>query len=84
MAIANSTLVELEHQQTERECLAVQMDRCLMVLNIAERLSIMSGSIIEDANEGEAYEVLVRRLGSLHHQIQSLAAQAAAAKVVRL
>ena len=86
MAVTNCMLTGPEHQQArpEHESPAVQMDRCLMVMNIAERLPIMSGGIVDDAREGESYELLVRRLDSLHHQLQSLAALAKAAKVVRL
>lgn len=64
--------------------LALQMDRCLMVLNVTETLPVLSSAIMADAAEGEPYEVLVRRLANLHQQIAALAALAAEAKVVRL
>jgi len=87
MAVVNSKLIELVHQHqsdSDHESLAVQMDRCLMVLNVAERLPIMSASMMNDVGEGESYETLLRGLKCLHHQIESLAKMAEAAKVTPL
>ena len=87
MAVADCKLIEVVHQHqpgTRHESLALQMDRCLMVLNVAERLSLMSESMMDDVTEGESYESLVRGLKSLHHQLESLAKMATAAKVTPL
>jgi len=89
MAVANCKSIEPVHQyqpdhESDHESLAMQMDRCLMVLNVAERLHIMSESMMDGIAEGESYESLVRGLECLHHQLKSLAKVATAAKVTPL
>lgn len=59
-------------------------DRILSVVGLMEDLPKVSGGLLQDANQGEAYEVLVRRLGVLHREILGLAAAAQEIKVARL
>jgi hypothetical protein len=54
-------------------------DALLLLINIVERLSILSDGILASANSGEPYETLVRQIRVLHQQhveLEFLAAQA--------
>jgi len=44
--------------------------------HLMEALPIFSGDLVKQANEGEAYETLVRRIHVLHKNIEDLAAHA--------
>lgn len=57
---------------TKRQA-AQQMDKPLLLINIAECLPILSGEIIQDSDEGEPYEVLIRRIRVLHANIVEMA-----------
>jgi len=52
----------------------------LAALNAVERLSVLSQSILEGVDEGEAYETLCRRLRTLHRNIMEISEMADAAK----
>ena len=60
---------------------AAKADECLMVLNVVERLPIISQGVLDSLSRTEPHEVSVRRLKVLHQQIEELAALAARAKV---
>lgn len=86
MAISHATQRRLCPQppsnikHAERQQAAEQMDGVLKLINLVERLPVLSAEIIRDTKEGEAYEVLVRRIRSLHTNIVELADLAAASK----
>lgn len=63
--------------------LADSMDKALLVLNIAEALPVMSGSIMA-ARDGISSDALWRRMDSLHYQLEELAALARQAKTVEV
>lgn len=63
---------------------AAKADECLMVLNVAERLPILSQGVLDGLCRDEPHEISVRRLHVLHQQIQDLAGLAARAKVCPL
>ena len=52
------------------------------LLNVTERLPILSQGILDGIGEGEPYEVLARRLKALHDEFVRLSQVARNAKVV--
>jgi len=65
----------------EKALLADHMNKCLIVLNVTERLPVFTDDIIAAINTGESYETLVRRLKALSAEIDKLAALAREAKL---
>jgi hypothetical protein len=53
----------------------------LVVLNVVERLPVLSEGLMAAVDEGEPYETLCRQLRVLHHNLVEIARSAAAAKV---
>lgn len=51
-----------------------------MALNAMEQVAVLSSEIIDDIQEGEPYESLVRRLVCLDNNLRDIARQAASAK----
>ncbi|MEW8389520.1 MAG: hypothetical protein AB2660_18545 [Candidatus Thiodiazotropha sp.] len=47
-------------------------DYILLSLRTGERMSILSESVAMAANDGEAYESLVRQINTLHHNLECL------------
>jgi hypothetical protein len=64
--------------------LADQMDHILRVLNVAENLPVLSEGIRLAAAEGEPYEVLVRKIETLHMNLAHIATSVTEAKSVVL
>jgi hypothetical protein len=62
--------------------LADQMDHILLVLNVAENLTVLSEGIRQAAAEGEPYEVLVRKIETLHMNLTHIATSVSEAKFV--
>ncbi len=52
--------------------LAASMDQALLALHAMERLEVISSEILDGVQEGESYEVLVRRLVCLDNNLRSL------------
>lgn len=53
-----------------------QLGECKGFLHIVSSLSVLSGSIMNDAEEGESYEMLLRHLKVLHDNIECIAHKA--------
>jgi len=64
--------------------LAASMNRVLLALNAIERLVLLSGDIVDAAQEGESYETLTRRLNTLHGNMLEVSQLATEAKVATL
>ena len=84
MASTDAKVVPLVRQPTPPLSLAAQMDRILMVLNATENLPVLTDGILHAVDEGEPYEVLVRKIEGLHKNMVSIAEHAAQAKFIAL
>ena len=60
---------------------ASQAANLLVVLNVVERLPVLSEGLVAAVDEGEPYETLCRQLRVLHRNLVEIALSAAAAKV---
>ncbi len=76
------TVVRTQRIEHIQRLLAAQMDTCLIVINVAERLPILSQEIIEAVPHDETMSILVRRLTILHTNLVELADLATQAKTV--
>jgi len=70
--------------EIDRAVLPAEYAKALLVINALEVLPIMTGGIIHDINEGEPYDVLVRRLKVLCLEVDLLALRARNVKVALL
>ena len=61
--------------------LAESMDNTLLALQAMERMVDMSSDIIDDVQEGESYEVLVRSLVCLNDNLRTLGQLARVARI---
>jgi hypothetical protein len=61
---------------------AAQMDEILMVLNVAERMPILSQSILDGFKQGEDHKSLARKFFTLHANLIDLAETAVRAKYI--
>lgn len=61
--------------------LVESMDKAAMALHAMERLADISSDILDGVQEGEPYEVLVRRLVNLDENLRSLSHLARQARV---
>ena len=84
MANTDANVVPLVRQPSPPLSLAAQMDRILMVLNAVENLPVLTDGIMHAVDEGEPYEVLVRKIEGLHKNMVSIAEHAAQAKFIAL
>lgn len=67
-----------------RRSLADQMNDILMLLNVAERLPILSNEILNALTDGGADTETIRKFQTLHDNIQELADLSAKAKFLPL
>jgi hypothetical protein len=66
------------------QSLADQMDEVLTVINAVEQVPILSQDILDRALDGDPYETLVRKIGSLHDNLVEMSKAATRAKTIQL